>query len=190
MCIGRILRANFWAVIKTNQAILTEEEGFDVNGQKAIYLSNKVPIQDANGKIIGIVGISLDITERKEIEQELMATKEVISQLNAIKTEFLKALSSNIAESLESLPAIIQQIKLMETRKDNKEELDEAIFTLDNLLVLLAKIKALPNNIKDETLALQNIMEDVNLFFHAMIGILGLVAKLRYTMLISNKYLK
>jgi PAS domain S-box-containing protein len=41
----------------------------------------KVPLRDANGEIVGICGISRDITERKQAEKDLQASKEYISNI-------------------------------------------------------------------------------------------------------------
>ncbi|MCK4471612.1 MAG: PAS domain S-box protein, partial [Anaerolineae bacterium] len=41
----------------------------------------KVPLRDANGEIVGICGISRDITKRKQAEKDLQASKEYISNI-------------------------------------------------------------------------------------------------------------
>jgi PAS domain S-box-containing protein len=46
------------------------EEQVQANGSERIYLSTKGPYRDGEGKIVGVVGISRDITERKLIEAE------------------------------------------------------------------------------------------------------------------------
>lgn len=46
-----------------------EELSVDVTGAQRWFLTNKVPLRDGTGKIIGMVGISRDISERKESEQ-------------------------------------------------------------------------------------------------------------------------
>lgn len=55
----------------------TDEEEFTLpNGEKAIYLTQRIPVENAKNKIIGLIGISFDITERKNIHDE---------QLNGMK---------------------------------------------------------------------------------------------------------
>lgn len=45
-----------------------EEIGFDSKNRKAIYLSIKTPLKDELGKINGLIGISINITDRKQAE--------------------------------------------------------------------------------------------------------------------------
>lgn len=45
-----------------------EEIGFDSKNRKAIYLSIKTPLKDELGKINGLIGISINITDRKQSE--------------------------------------------------------------------------------------------------------------------------
>ena len=45
-----------------------EEEISFPDGRKAIWLSTKAPLRDADGQVIGLVGASLDITDRREAE--------------------------------------------------------------------------------------------------------------------------
>jgi PAS domain S-box-containing protein len=46
------------------------EERVSVNGSERIFLSTKGPYRDSEGRIVGVVGISRDITHRKVIEAE------------------------------------------------------------------------------------------------------------------------
>ncbi len=63
------------AVMATDQRIMTsgaseqlEEEVNFPDGRRAIWLSTKAPLRDADNQIIGLVGASLDITDRKAAE--------------------------------------------------------------------------------------------------------------------------
>ncbi len=58
------------AVIRDGKAILiTEEYGFTQSGEKKWQLTSKIPLRDKNGKIVGLIGIGTDITERKHLEE-------------------------------------------------------------------------------------------------------------------------
>jgi signal transduction histidine kinase len=46
-----------------------EEPPVIINGEKRYYMSNKVPLYNEKNKIIGVLGISLDITDRKFAEE-------------------------------------------------------------------------------------------------------------------------
>ncbi|MDP2898970.1 MAG: PAS domain-containing protein [bacterium] len=48
-----------------------EEVGVDRFGNRMWFLSTKVPLRNADGRIVGIVGSSRDITEQKRIEEAL-----------------------------------------------------------------------------------------------------------------------
>lgn len=59
------------AVISTGQPILNQEKSDYSAGEPHWALTTKVPLRDVHDKIIGIVGISHDITQRKLAENEL-----------------------------------------------------------------------------------------------------------------------
>jgi PAS domain S-box-containing protein len=59
-------------VIQTGQPLLNREEhSVDERGNKAWNLTTKVPLRDSAGKVMGLIGIARDITERKKIEDKL-----------------------------------------------------------------------------------------------------------------------
>ena len=67
---ARVIANNDRRVLETG-AIHTEEEVLTAAGVTRTYLATKAPYRDAQGKIIGVIGISRDITERKQNEQKL-----------------------------------------------------------------------------------------------------------------------
>lgn len=65
------IRKNDIDVMESGVAKTFEEPSILADGTEIFFLSNKVPLQDKNGNIAGILGISFDITQRKQYEEEL-----------------------------------------------------------------------------------------------------------------------
>lgn len=60
------------SVLKNGQMVLDQEEFFaDKEGNKRWLLTSKLPLRDQDGRIIGLVGISRDVTSLKETEQKM-----------------------------------------------------------------------------------------------------------------------
>ena len=72
---AEMLRANDRRVIAEDRINTYEETVTTVDGERT-YLAIKGPLRDGDGKVIGLFGISRDITERKRTEQALRAAEE------------------------------------------------------------------------------------------------------------------
>lgn len=61
-------------VIQSGKALINREENtVDYQGNRLVVSTTRVPFRDSQGRIIGIVGITRDITERKKAEEALSA---------------------------------------------------------------------------------------------------------------------
>lgn len=59
-------------LLETGKAMINQEEYIVNNkGEKKWLLTTRVPLQEKDNKVIGLVGISRDITDRKKIEESL-----------------------------------------------------------------------------------------------------------------------
>lgn len=75
-----ILRESDLAVMNGRETITREEASKLANSdQVSIFLSKKTPLLDESGDVVGILGISFDITDRKKMEEELHLAKEAAS---------------------------------------------------------------------------------------------------------------
>ena len=81
-----MIRANDLRVI-AEQRINTYEEALSTVDGERIYLATKGPLRDADGRIIGMFGISRDITERKQAESELHRNMEELARFNRVAVD-------------------------------------------------------------------------------------------------------
>ncbi len=70
-------------VMSTGEAISKEEEAIFIDGLSRVFRSSKSPMKDESGTVIGMIGVSIDITQQKEIErleQEKLKTHEAFAK--------------------------------------------------------------------------------------------------------------
>ncbi|GEP44663.1 ATP-binding protein [Brevifollis gellanilyticus] len=94
------IMANDRRAAEGSEAISVEEVLTCADGQRRVYLSTKTPLRDASGKVIGIIGVSRDNTERKRAAEALAKAKEVAEAASRAKDDFLAALSHELRNPL------------------------------------------------------------------------------------------
>lgn len=127
-------------VMETERAITIEEPATLADGTQVIYLSNKVPLKDKNDEIIGMVGISVDITKLKEIEQALGAAKEAAESANQAKTEFLSNMRHDIRTPLSGIIGFSELLKSASKEAHIKEYADNLVASSHALLHLMDEV--------------------------------------------------
>jgi PAS domain S-box-containing protein len=68
--------ANDRRIMESGQAEQVEEEIRRADGTPATWLSTKAPFRDGQGNVVGLIGASLDITDRKRIENALRLSEQ------------------------------------------------------------------------------------------------------------------
>jgi two-component system aerobic respiration control sensor histidine kinase ArcB len=90
-------------VITTNKPIVIEENMIGANSKPVWMMTHKIPLTDEQENTIGVLGVSIDITERKILEIELEKTKKKLEIANETKNEFLKNMSQEVIGQSSSL---------------------------------------------------------------------------------------
>ena len=116
-------------------------------GRVWVTWSNK-PIYDDQGKLIEILSVGTDITDRKQAEKELQSAKEVADMANRAKSEFLANMSHELRTPLNGILGYAQILKRSYDPNKHMEGLEiiqrsgEHLLTLLNDILDLSKIEA------------------------------------------------
>ncbi len=111
-------------VMSTGKAITIEEPAILQDGREAVFLSSKVPLYDSKNNVVGLIGISFDITDRKGEEKELIAAKERAETANKAKTEFLANMQHDLRTPFSGILGFSEILKTEETDPKKKESLN------------------------------------------------------------------
>ena len=105
-----LFRADDRQVIQSGQAKLGCEEPWTrPDGTRTWIQTNRVPLRDAESRIVGVLGTYEDITQRKAHEQELRWRSEFERLLVSLATDFLHLPPEQLDEGIERALAAVRE---------------------------------------------------------------------------------
>ncbi|MBK8808486.1 MAG: PAS domain S-box protein [Bacteroidales bacterium] len=115
----------------------TEEYLKDANGIEKWLSVIKAAIRDKSGNITGIVGISRDISQRKEAEEHLKSAKHKAEQADELKTAFLANMSHEIRTPMNTIIGFSELLKSQVLTEEERTEYLSYIIDGGNTLLNL-----------------------------------------------------
>ncbi len=104
-----------------------EEDAFDSKGNHAVYLTRKVPLKDKQGHVNGLLGISIDISERKKYEEQLKIA-------NQVKMDFIHNMEHDIRTPCAGIYYLANNLFEKENDSEKKELLNYLAMASKELL--------------------------------------------------------
>ncbi len=88
------------------------ETQLQADGKHSWLDTNKIPLRDSQGNIIGVLGTYEDITERKQGEQTLTRLKELLEAKVEERTTQLRQIETRLSQLADNLPGMIYQFRI------------------------------------------------------------------------------
>ena len=105
-------RADDLVVLSSRKAQLDKEEpSRDFGGQEVWLETSKVPLFSATNRLIGLVGISSDITKRREDEEKLVHYADALTKSNEELQHFASVASHDLQEPLRKIQAFGDRLR-------------------------------------------------------------------------------
>ncbi len=133
-------------------------------------------MRDADGRVSGFVGISRDMTERKQIERELVNAKNEAEAGNKSKSEFLANMSHEIRTPLNGVMGMLQLLQLTGLDPEQEDYTETALQSCRRLVRLLTDILDL-SRIEAGMLAIHAAPMDVSEVVHQARDLFSPIAK-------------
>ena len=128
-------------IMATGETIMDkEEEQIWSDGRQAWVSTNKVPLRNPEGQIIGTFGISRNITTRKRMETQLEAAKDAAEAANRAKSEFVANMSHEIRTPMNAIIGLTELVLDTELDDPQREYLEMALESSESLLSLINDI--------------------------------------------------
>ncbi|HJX70878.1 MAG TPA: ATP-binding protein [Bacteroidales bacterium] len=178
-------------IIKSKEACFFEEKS-----RNLWFETFKAPIMNENNEVTGVTGISLDITKRKHIDEELKSYSKKLSEQNEVlriinielvrakeraeesdrlKSSFLANMSHEIRTPMN---AILGFSELMKSKKFSDEQKDRFIDIINSKsrqllqiitdIIDISKIESGQIKIVDKNFSVNDLIADLEITFNSM----------------------
>jgi len=113
-------------IIRTSKAIVEAEERETwPDGRETWVLTTKLPLTDSKGNVIGTMGISRDITERKRVDRELEKYRARLEELVAERTAELMRANEELEHDVAARKIAEQELARSNAVLENLSLMDE-----------------------------------------------------------------
>ncbi|MFA6408663.1 MAG: response regulator [Gammaproteobacteria bacterium] len=128
-------------VMESNKSELLEEVHLNPDGTKTYFFSIKKPLRNSEGDVIGLLGVSIDITDRKIAEQKLAEALKKSEAANEAKTQFLENMRHDLRTPLSGILGFAELIKAEADKPEKtREYIDNLIASSRTLFEFLNEI--------------------------------------------------
>ena len=138
------------------------------SGQRSLYYTLKTPYFDSSNNLLGIIGISRDITEMEETRQRLILAKEKAEESDRLKTAFLANMSHEIRTPMNAIIGFSDLLAEDDLTPEDKIDFiskiknsGRSLMALINDIIDIAKIESGQLKVLDSACDINNLLNDL-----------------------------
>lgn len=160
-------KKNDLQVMKRNVSDTKEEPVLMSSGELITQLSTKTPLLNLDGDVIGIMGTTIDITERKRQEEELNLAKQIAEKSNKLKSDFISNMEHDIRTPVAGIYGMASILAAQEDDPDKKENLEDVLECAEelmgycNVILDFSKVEAESLAVTDKSFNLEDLVRSV-----------------------------
>lgn len=151
---------------------IKSEDSFTFEGECRSYLTVKFPLRTTDNEIYAIAGVSSDITERVQLEEEAKAARKKAESASQAKSQFLAHMSHEIRTPMNAILGFAQLLNQPKIdHYKNREHVSAIIRAGDHLLGIIndvlemSKIEAGHVALNTESFDLDQLLTDLQNMF-------------------------
>jgi PAS domain S-box-containing protein len=143
---------DFMPIAMHQRALAGESVSYEVDFKDHAFVVNLEPLRDAEGRVTSCIGVGLDITERRLVEQELGHSREQLRELarrlQSIREEEQRRIAREIHDELgQSLTALRLDLawlasRLGSRRAELRERVEQMLHGTDEAIENLRRVAA------------------------------------------------
>ncbi|TMD31350.1 MAG: response regulator [Chloroflexi bacterium] len=155
-------------VLEGRDVVDIPEEPIDTAhlGRRILH-TKKIPIFDETGRPIYLLGISEDITERKEVDDALRAAREEADRANRAKSSFLSRMSHELRTPLNAILGFSQLLEMDELTDEQRESVGyisragRHLLELINEVLDISRIESGQMTISPEPVSVRDVLDEL-----------------------------
>jgi two-component system aerobic respiration control sensor histidine kinase ArcB len=169
-----------------------EDHFVQADSKEVVMLTTKTPVLD-DGAVVGILAVSMDITELKQQERALLKAKEQAEAANRAKTEFIANMSHDVKTPLAGIISVAELLgsyvpeEYKELTLDLMEAGQHLTAFFDNCIEL-AKLEGDKVTLLEENFSLKHVLNEIISLFQPSIKSKGLSFYLNYSELMPKRF--
>lgn len=152
--------------------VFQKEEELPTKKGLRIFNTKKIPILDHNGQPKFLLGVSVDITAKKEAEKELIDAKEKAEESNRLKVAFLQNISHEIRTPMNAICGFTSLMSEPDLNLEQKENYSSIVRSnCDQLLTIITDVLTISSvetkqlNVNRQEMNVNQLMDELTQIF-------------------------